>query len=226
MKILIVDDHPLFLAGLRALFKLEKEMEICGEAKNGQEAISQAKQLKPDVVIMDINMPGVNGIDATRKILSMAANTKILALSIHSDKRFVKEMLDAGAVGYLLKDDAPEELVKAIEITSNGDMFLSPRITRVALSNDETEGKTKGQGISEVSGIEIKRGQKERLNILTFSEIEILKYISRGLQNKEIADELYKSELTIKKHISNMLQKMQVRNRLSLVTKAKEIGII
>ena len=226
MKILIVDDHPLFLAGLRTLIKMEKEMEICGEAKNGQEAISQAKQLKPDVVIMDINMPGVNGIDATRKILSMAANTKILALSIHSDKRFVKEMLDAGAVGYLLKDDAPEELVKAIEITSNGDMFLSPRITRVALSNDETEGKTKGQEISEVSGIEIKRGQKERLNILTFSEIEILKYISRGLQNKEIADELYKSELTIKKHISNMLNKMQVRNRLSLVTKAKEIGII
>jgi two-component system response regulator DegU len=175
---------------------------------------------------MDINMPGVNGIDATRKILSVAANTKILALSIHSDKRFVMEMLDAGAVGYLLKDDAPEELVKAIEITNKGDMFLSPRITRVALSKNDDEGKTKEQGISEVSGIEIEADQKERLNLLTSKEMEILKCISRGLQNKEIADQLFNSELTIKKHISNMLNKMKVRNRLSLVTKAREIGII
>jgi len=226
MKILIVDDHPLFLSGLCALFETDEQMEVCGEAKDGQEAIDKVKQLKPDIVIMDINMPGVNGIDATRKILSIAANTKILALSIHSDKQFVKEMLDAGAVGYLLKDDAPEQLLSAIEIVNKGDMFLSPRVTRAALSKDETMGKTKRQRISEVSGKEIENAKREKLNLLTPSEIEILKYISKGLHNQEIADKLYNSELTIKKHISNMLHKMKVRNRLSLVTRAKEKGIL
>jgi LuxR family maltose regulon positive regulatory protein len=141
MKILIVDDHPLFLSGLRALFQTEKQLEVCGEASNGKEAIDQVEQLKPDIVIMDINMPGMNGIEATKEILSRAEKTKILALSIHSDKQFVNEMLDAGVVGYLLKDDAPEELVKAIERVYNGDMYLSPGVTRTALSKDESDGE-------------------------------------------------------------------------------------
>ncbi|MCK5280911.1 MAG: response regulator [Cyclobacteriaceae bacterium] len=144
MKILIVDDHPLFLSGLRALFESEKQLEVCGEASNGKEAIDQVKQLKPDIVIMDINMPGMNGIEATKEILSIAEKTKILALSIYSDKQFVNEMLDAGVVGYLLKDDAPEELVKAIERVNNGDMYLSPGVTRVALDKDEYQEDQEG----------------------------------------------------------------------------------
>ncbi len=147
MKILIADDHQLFLSGLRALFESEKEMEVCGEARTGREAISQTELLKPDVVIMDINMPDMNGIEATREILAIAPDTKILALSIHSGKEFVQAMLDAGAAGYIPKDDAPEELIKAIKIVNKGEMFLSPAVTRAALSKDEDERDLKGINI-------------------------------------------------------------------------------
>ena len=147
MKILIADDHQLFLSGLRALFEAEKEMEVCGEATTGHEAISQTELLKPDVVIMDINMPGMNGIEATREIIAIAPDTKILALSIHSSKEYVQAMLDAGAAGYIPKDDAPEELIKAIKIVNKGEMYLSPAVTRAALSKDEDEGELKGLNI-------------------------------------------------------------------------------
>ncbi len=147
MKILIADDHQLFLSGLRALFEAEKEMEVCGEATTGQEAISQTELLKPDVVIMDINMPGMTGIEATREIIAIAPDTKILTLSIHSSKEFVQAMLDAGAAGYIPKDDAPEELIKAIKIVNKGEMYLSPAVTRAALSKDDAERELKGLNI-------------------------------------------------------------------------------
>jgi len=141
VKVLLVDDHPVFMAGIRAILKEENGIYIVGEAKDGNEAIELVKEKHPDVVVMDITMPNLNGIDATKKILELSLDTKILTLSIHSGRRFVKSMLDAGVAGYLLKDSAPEELVTAIQKVGKGEMYLSSTITSIALSKDITSSE-------------------------------------------------------------------------------------
>jgi DNA-binding NarL/FixJ family response regulator len=214
MKILIADDHPVFLSGLCELINSEKQMEIVGEANDGQEAINLVKKLKPDMVIMDINMPGINGIEATKEILSIAENTKVLALSIHSDRQFVKEMLDAGADGYLLKNNAPEELLKAIETVNNGDMYLCPGVTRAALSKDEPEL---------IGSVQDSEDDHESISI---REREILKLLAEGLRNKEIAEKFFISPLTVKSHIYHLYKKLDVSSRIKAVEKAKGMKII
>jgi len=214
MKILIVDDHPVFLSGLRALIDSEKQLEVCCEANNGQEAIKLVKQLAPDIVIMDINMPGINGIEATREILSIGENTKVLALSIHSDRQFVKNMLNAGAVGYLLKDDAPEVLLQAIESVYNGDMYLSPGVTRTALSKDKAE----------LSGSVL--DSEDEQESISIRERQILQLIAEGFRNKEIAEKFFISPLTVKSHIYHLYKKLDVSSRIEAVEKAKEKNII
>lgn len=136
VKVLLVDDHPVFMAGIRAILDNEGGISIEGEAKDGFEAVRMVKEKRPDVVVMDITMPNLNGIDATKQILELSVDTKILALSIHSGRRFVKNMLDAGAAGYILKDSAPEELLSAIQKVAKGEMYLSSAITSIALSKD------------------------------------------------------------------------------------------
>lgn len=214
MKVLIADDHPVYLSGLCALINTEKQMEVCGEANDGQEAINLVKKLSPDIVIMDINMPGINGIEATREILSIAENTKVLALSIHRDKQFVQGMLDAGAVGYLLKNDAPEELLKAIEKVNNGDMYLSSGVTRTALSKDELE----------LSGKE--QDPEDEHESISIREREILKLLAEGMRNKEIAEKFFISPLTVKSHIYHLYKKLDLSSRIKAVEKAKGMKII
>ena len=136
VKVMLVDDHPVFMAGIRAILEQAGGISIIGEAKDGNEAVKMVKEKYPDVVVMDITMPNLNGIDATKQILELSLDTKILALSIHSGRRFVKNMLDAGAAGYLLKDSAPEELLSAIQKVAKGEMYLSSTITSIALSKD------------------------------------------------------------------------------------------
>jgi LuxR family maltose regulon positive regulatory protein len=128
VKILIVDDHPVFIAGLRLLLQLNEDIEIVGEARDGQQAVDLTERLKPDVVVMDINMPDVNGIEATERILAINPDAVVLALSIHSGKRFVQGMIKAGAKGYLLKDAVPEELNMAIKKLAQGGTYISPSI--------------------------------------------------------------------------------------------------
>jgi DNA-binding NarL/FixJ family response regulator len=216
MKILIADDHPIFLSGLRSLFENNKKMEVVGEAKNGQEAVSLVKKLKPDIVVMDINMPVMNGIEATKEILSIAASTKVIALSIHSDKQFVKEMLDAGAVGYLLKDDAGSECISAIEKVTNGDMFLSSGVTRAALSKDKEDGELSGSV----------QDSENTHEFISKREFEILKMIAEGFRNEQIAEKLFISKFTVKKHISNTFEKLEVHSRIKAIEKAKELKIL
>ena len=132
--ILIVDDHPLFRKGLRLIFEEEQDMRVVGEAGDGQEAIERVRELSPDVVVMDISMPNLNGMEATRHILAESPDTKIVALSIHDGKRFVKEMLSPGAAGYILKDSVPEELTNGIRKVIRGEVYLSSVITGVVVS--------------------------------------------------------------------------------------------
>ncbi|MBW2720687.1 MAG: response regulator transcription factor [Deltaproteobacteria bacterium] len=214
MKVLIADDHPVFLSGLCELINSDEQMEVCGEARNGQEAINLATKLSPDIVVMDINMPGIDGIEATKEILKIDENIKILTLSINSDREFVKEMLDAGAVGYLLKNDAPEELIKAIKLVNNGDMFLSPGVTRVALNKDDHElSRSTGDSEDEECSYSIR-------------ERQILQLIADGLRNKEIAEKFYISPLTVKKQIYTLYKKLNVSSRIQAVQKAKGKNII
>lgn len=132
-NLVLVDDHPMFRKALRLMIDLEEDLKVIGEANDGLEAIEQVRELKPDIVVMDINMPNLNGIDATRKILEESPKTKILVLSIHSSQQYVESMLEAGATGYLLKESAPEELIKAIRIICEGKSYLSADITEIML---------------------------------------------------------------------------------------------
>ncbi|MCK5206924.1 MAG: response regulator, partial [Cyclobacteriaceae bacterium] len=147
IKILIVDDHPFTRAGVRSILESADTIEIAGEAKDGLEAIQQVKDHQPDIVVMDITMPKLSGIDATREILEHQPETKIIALSIHAGEQFVKGMLDAGAVAYLLKEEAPEELLLAIDKVNKGEMYLSSAVTRTALLKDEREKEYAGFNI-------------------------------------------------------------------------------
>ncbi len=139
INVLITDDHPVFRSGLRNLLETNENIRVVGEANDGLEAIDWVKKKNPDVIVMDVSMPKLNGIDATKQILSFAPDTKVLALSIHSGKRYVKDMLNAGAVGYLLKDSAPDELISAVQKIARGEMYLSSTITSIALSNEEAD---------------------------------------------------------------------------------------
>ena len=136
-KIVVVDDHPITRVGVRSILETENDIAVVGEAKDGLEAIEKTKSLEPDIVVMDISMPQLSGIDATKKILDKHADVKIIALSIHSGNRFVQEMLDAGASGYLFKEEASEELIKAIYKINKGEMFLSSAVTRAALERKD-----------------------------------------------------------------------------------------
>ena len=136
-NIVLVDDHTLFLKGLRAILEQEKDLTVIAEAHNGKEAIQKVAELAPDFIVMDINMPEMNGIEATREIKKLSPETQVLAVSINSGKRFIKNMLDAGASGYLLKDSTPDELVTAIEKIRGGDMYLSSQVTKIALSPEK-----------------------------------------------------------------------------------------
>ena len=134
ISVVLVDDHQMFRKGLRLLIESKPDISVVGEAGDGKEAIEEVRRLSPDVVVMDISMPNINGIEATQQILSNSPNTKVVALSIHAGKRFVKDMLRAGAVGYILKDSAPEDLVNGIRTVIQGDVYLSPAITGIVVS--------------------------------------------------------------------------------------------
>jgi DNA-binding NarL/FixJ family response regulator len=138
-KVLIVDDHPVTRSGIRYILDLNGQFNIIGEAKDGVDAIKKVSDKKPDIVIMDVSMPEISGIEATKQITKTQPDIKVIALSIHSGQKFVKEMLQAGAAGYILKDEAPEELITAIDKIIKGDIYLSSGVTRVALSKEETE---------------------------------------------------------------------------------------
>ena len=141
IRILIADDHPLFLEGIRAILAEEESVQVVAEAADGIQAIELAKKHNPDIVVMDITMPNMDGIEATKAIKALAPKIKVIALSIHSGKQFVKDMLNAGASGYLLKDSAPDELVIALQKVSEGDMYLSSAITHIALMKEEPDLK-------------------------------------------------------------------------------------
>jgi DNA-binding NarL/FixJ family response regulator len=216
IRILLVDDQALVRAGFRMILDAEPEMEVVGEASDGREAVDQVRSLRPDVVLMDIRMPELDGLEAARRILSTngAEAPKILMLTTFDLDEYVYEALRAGASGFLLKDTPPEQLVSAIHVIAQGEALLSPSITRRVISEF-----VKGTGPKP-------QAQFPRLEDLTARELEVMKAIARGLSNAEIAKELFVSETTVKTHVARILMKLGLRDRVQAVVLAYEAGVV
>lgn len=209
-RVLIADDHKIFREGLRALLEKQRGIEVVAEAKDGLEAVRFAQKLIPDVVIMDVAMPEKNGMEATRETLEVLPKTKVIALSMHSDRRFVLQMLKAGAVGYLLKDSAFEELAAAIQAVVSGQTYLSPKITDVVIKE-----YLHSQARSEASVF----------TILTHREREVLQLLAEGKSTKEIAATLHVSVKTIETHRQQVMDKLDIHSVAELTKYAIREGL-
>lgn len=203
IRVIIIDDHPLVREGLKKLLELEKRIEIVDVAGDGQGAINIARKLKPDVILMDINMPGTNGIEATRVIKREFPSIGIIALTAHEEEEFVLELVRAGVSGYVLKDIAPDKLVETIKTVAQGNSVIDPSITNL-LFNEVNRLSKYYQG-------------REGQEVLTNREMDILRSMTKGFSNKEIAGELLISEKTVKNHITSIFRKIKVEDRTQAV---------
>jgi len=199
IKVLIVDDHALLREGLVKILSLDNDLEIIGEASRGEEAITLARKLKPDVILMDINMPGLNGIEATKVIKAELPRIGIIALTIHDDEEYIFELVRAGVSGYVLKDIQPERLISAIKDVAQGKSVIHPEITSKLLGefNRLYERKTRPTSFDD----------------LTIRELDVLELIAKGMANKDIAQSLFISEKTVKNHVTNIFRKLNVEDR-------------
>jgi DNA-binding NarL/FixJ family response regulator len=210
LRVLIADDHPLFRHGIRELLKLASDIQVIGEATTGEVAITQAEALHPDVILMDVNMPGVNGIEATRRILHDSPHIRILVVTMFEDDGTVFAAMRAGARGYILKDAEKENMLRAIQAVGNGEAIFSPTIATRLIDFFTTQASTL---------------PKEIFPSLTEREREILQLIARGKSNADIARELSLSPKTIYNYVSNILSKLQVADRTQAIIRAREAGL-
>ena len=215
LRILIVDDQALVRAGFRMILEAEEDIEVVGEAADGREAVAETERLNPDVVLMDVRMPEVDGIEATRRLLAQdAVSAKVVMLTTFDMDEYVYEALRAGASGFLLKDVPPEQLVAGIRAVGSGDALLAPSVTRRVI---EEFVRRPPDSV---------RKPPAALDDLTAREVEVLKLIARGLANAEIAKELVVSETTVKTHVAHVLMKLQLRDRVQAVVFAYESGLV
>jgi DNA-binding NarL/FixJ family response regulator len=210
IRVLVADDQSMVRAGFRMLLGGEPDIEVVAEASNGLEAVEKAARFHPTVVLMDIRMPELDGLEATRRILAADDAARILVLTTFDLDEYVYEALRAGASGFVLKDDPPEQLITAIRIVAGGDALLSPAITKRVIKQ-----------FTRVAQSAPPRG----LDDLTERELEVFRLIARGLSNAEIGRELYISDTTVKTHITHILQKLNLRDRVQAVVLAYQTGL-
>jgi DNA-binding NarL/FixJ family response regulator len=214
LTVLIVDDQALVRAGFRMILDAEEDIEVAGEAADGQEAVSEVQRLHPDVVLMDVRMPVLDGIEATRRLLADGGTeAKVVMLTTFDMDEYVYDALRAGASGFLLKDVPPEQLVAGIRAVARGDALLAPSVTRRVIEEFVRRPPSSMQTMP------------PELAELTARELEVLKLIARGLSNAEIAKELFVSETTVKTHVAHLLSKLDVRDRVQAVVLAYETGL-
>jgi DNA-binding NarL/FixJ family response regulator len=212
LRILLADDHTVMRTGLRALLERQPNLEIVGESENGRNTIELAASLKPDVVVMDIGMPVLNGIEATKTIVTDQPGTAVIILSMHADESYVMRALKAGARGYLLKDSAPADLLSAIQAVSQNKSFFSPKVSRILAEDYVRVLKQKG-------GV-------DSYDLLTSREREILQLLAEGKANKEVATTLNISPYTVETHRKHILEKLNLHNPAELILYAVRKGII
>ncbi len=208
--ILLVDDHRIVREGLRTLLGQQPDLEVVGEAADGRDAVTQARLLRPDVIVMDIAMPELNGVEATRLILAESPQVRIVALSMYADRRFVAEILRAGALGYVLKDGAFEELALAIRTITEGKTYLSPSIAGLVV--EELMQRTSTPGSPSLGG-------------LTPRERQVLKLLAEGMRPREIAQELSISVKTVEVHKQNLMNKLEIHTASELTRFAIREGL-
>lgn len=208
LRVLLADDHGIVREGLKALLSGHPGMEVVGEAHDGRTACASAKALQPDIVVIDVSMPGMNGIEATRDIRRDCPQVKVLALTVHEERSYLRELLDAGASGYVLKRSAPEDLVHALQVVARGDVYLDPSVTAVVLGRLARAHPAKDAAAVDLS---------ER-------ETEVLQLISQGYSNKEIAARLQLSTKTVETYKARSMEKLGLRGRADIVRFALQRG--
>jgi len=212
IRVLVADDQALVRTGFRMIISAEPDLEVVGDVADGEAAVSTAARERPDVILMDVRMPTLDGIAATKRIVEQRRDARVLILSTYDLDEYVYEALRAGASGFLLKDAPPEQLVEAIRVVARGDALLAPRITR--------------RLIEEFARRTPPRAPAGALDELTEREREVLRLIARGMSNAEIAAALVVSETTVKTHVARILDKLDVRDRVQAVVAAYESGLV
>jgi len=207
IRILLADDHVLVRQGFKMILSAQPDMQIVGEAANGRETVEQCEKLQPDLVLMDVTMPELNGIEATRRIATASPRTRVLALSMHKDAVYVREILRAGARGYLLKDSAEADLIAAVRSVAKGEAYLTPAVSDAVLTD-------------------YRRHVTDPLDLLTTREREVLQMIAEGKTNKEIATSLNLSVYTVEAHRGRVMEKLNLHSTGELVRFALRSGLI
>jgi len=213
IRVLIADDQALVRGGFRLILEAQKDIEVVGEAEDGNDALAKAHELRPDVVLMDIRMPKMDGLEATRRLLSGDGDSRVLVLTTLDADEYVYEAMKAGASGFLLKDVRPEQFADAVRVVASGDALLAPVITR-RLIEDFVRRPPPGSG------------PPAELAELSERELEVLKLIAQGLSNAEIAAALFLSEATVKTHVTHILTKLRLRDRVQAVVLSYECGLV
>ncbi len=213
MRVVIADDQELVRTGFRAILGSEPDIEVVGEAGDGREAVEYARQLRPDVVLMDIRMPRMDGLEATRRIVTGPdSKPRVLILTTFDLDEYVYEALRSGASGFMLKDNPADQLITAVHVIARGEALIAPSVTR--------------RLISEFARRVSRTPKPDQLRSLTVRESEVLKLVARGLSNAEIAEELYVAETTVRTHVGRILTKLGLRDRVQAVVLAYETGLV
>lgn len=213
ITVLLADDHTIVREGLTKLLESDPNLKIVGEAKDGREAVNKVEKLKPDIVLMDISMPMLNGVEATRQIKKISRQTKVIILSMHSHDRYIGELLSLGASGYLVKDSTGANIMNAIKAAMKGDTYLSPSISRLIIENYVSTKRKKST-------------REELYSSLSNREHEVFQMIAEGKSTKEISEILFVSLSTIKTHRAHIMEKLQIDNLSQLIQFAIELGIV
>ncbi|WP_412889061.1 response regulator [Bacillus sp. 1P06AnD] len=219
-SIVIIDDHQLFREGVKRILDFEESFSVVAEGDDGSEAIGLVERFRPDVVIMDINMPNINGIEATKQLIQQYPNTKVIILSIHDDENYVTHALKTGASGYLLKEMDADALIEAVKVVADGGSYLHPKVTH----NLVREYRRLATDMAEENSSNLATEIRRPLHLLTRRECEVLQLLADGQSNRVIGETLFISEKTVKNHVSNILQKMAVNDRTQAVVLAIKNG--
>jgi DNA-binding NarL/FixJ family response regulator len=216
IRVLLCDDQALVRSGFRMILEARQDLQVVGEAEDGRQAVSLARQTQPDVILMDVRMPNLDGVEATRQIVAAGSPARILVLTTYDLDEYVYAAIRAGASGFLLKDVQPAQLAEAIRVIAAGDALLAPSVTRRLL----------GQFARTLPGPRASRASPASLSALTERETEVLRLLAIGLSNAELAGRLYISEATVKSHVSSLLRKLGLRDRVQAVILAYDTGLV